>query len=116
MRLKFQIAIELTQIAELNRGPLKTLLLEKIHDLYRQKEIEFPITVAVARFMSEATRQLGGPGARYDREGLLRWYQGRFAEVQPPITEEDFLTQSRAKLYLMLVEVSRRSFPAAGQA
>src|SRR5438477_10001335 len=105
MRLKFQIAIELTQIAELNRGPLKTLLLQKIHDLYRQKEIEFPVTVAIARFMSEATRQMGGPGARYDREGLLRWYQARFAGIEPVISEEDFRTQSRNQLHQTLVEI-----------
>ena len=94
-------------LAAMGREPLKTLLLEKIHDLYQQKEIEFPITVAMARFMSEATRQLGGPGARYDREGLLRWYQARYAGVEPAITEEDFRTLSRSKLQQMLVEVSR---------
>ncbi len=38
-------------------------LLEEIRELYRQKEIEFPITVAMARFMSDATRQMAGPGA-----------------------------------------------------
>src|SRR5207253_7295632 len=115
LQLKFQINIDLKQISDLNREPLKTLLLEKIHDLYQQKEIEFPITVAMARFMSEATRQMGGPGARYDREGLLRWYQGRLGEVKPGITEEDFRTLSRSKLHQMLVDVSRASFPAAGQ-
>ncbi len=115
MRLKFQIAIELKQAVELNRGPLETLLLDKVHELYRQKEIEFPVTVAMARFMSEATRQMGGPGARYDRDGLLRWYQARFGGIQPAISEEDFRTQSRNKLHQMLLEVSRNSFPAAGQ-
>ncbi|HWY88237.1 MAG TPA: SEC-C metal-binding domain-containing protein, partial [Gemmataceae bacterium] len=115
LRLKFQIAIDLNHIAELNREPLKDLVVEKVHELYRQKEIEFPVTVAVARFMSEATRQMAGPGARYDREGLLRWYQARFAGVQPGISEEEFRTQSRSKLYQMLVDISRKSFPAAGQ-
>ena len=114
MRLKFQIDLELKDVAELHRAPLKTLLLEKVHELYRQKEIEFPITVAMARFMSEATRQMGA-GARYDREGLLRWYQARFPSVTPPISEEDFRTQSRHKLHDMLVEVSRKSFPPVGQ-
>ena len=115
MRLKFQIAIDLKQAVDLNRGPLETLLLDKVHELYRQKEIEFPITVAIARFMSEATRQMGGPGAHYDRDGLLRWYQARFAGIQPAISEEDFRTQSRNKLHQMLLEVSRNSFPPAGQ-
>ena len=115
LRLKFQIAIDLAQIAGLDRAPLKALLTQKVHELYRQKEIEFPVTVAVARFMSDAMRQMAGPGARYDREGLLRWYQARFAGIQPVISEEDFRTQSRTKLHQMLVEVSRKSFPAAGQ-
>src|SRR5437764_3702787 len=58
---------------------------------------------------------MAGPGARYDREGLLRWYQARYAGVDPVISEEDFRTQSRKQLHQMLVEFSRKSFPAAGQ-
>jgi preprotein translocase subunit SecA len=153
VRLKFQINVDLKEVAELERAPIKDLLLQKVHELYRQKEIAFPVTVAMARFMSEATRQMAGPGARYDREGLLRWYKARYgakpavaetpdtansppssdgqARTEAPpstavssaplatrnstLTEEDFRTQSRSKLYQMLLEVSRGSFPAAGQ-
>jgi preprotein translocase subunit SecA len=115
MKRKFQITIELKTIAEMNRAALRDFLMEKIHELYGQKEIEFPITVAMARFMSEATRQMAGPGARYDREGLLRWYQARFPDIKPGISEEDFRTQSRNKLQQLLVDVSRQSFPPVGQ-
>jgi preprotein translocase subunit SecA len=36
--------------------------------------------------------------------------------AEPAISEEDFRTQSRKRLYEMLVEISRKSFPAAEQA
>ncbi len=35
--------------------------------------------------------------------------------MAPAITEEEFRTQSRSKLHQLLVEVSRKSFPAASQ-
>src|SRR5262249_8303932 len=108
LQLKFQIGMELQQIADMNREPLKGLILDAVRKLYQQKEIEFPVTVAMARFMSEATRQMNA-GARYDREGLLRWYQGRYGTVEPHIPEEAFRTEPRHKLHEMLMEVSRKS-------
>ena len=58
---------------------------------------------------------MAGPNARYDRDGLLHWYQARFAAITPGITEEQFRTESRHKLHEMLVDVSRRSFPETSE-
>lgn len=76
---KFQIKIDPSSIADESQVAIKDRLLDAVHNLYRQKEIEFPVTVAMARFMSE--RQHSGPGGqRYDREGLYRWSLQRFGK------------------------------------
>ncbi len=48
-----------------------------IHDFYRQKEIEFPVTVGLTSFMADRG---GQGGERYDRDGLTRWANARFQE------------------------------------
>jgi preprotein translocase subunit SecA len=47
----------------------------RIHEFYRRKEIEFPVTVGLTRFMSDHPAM---GAARYDREGLVRWAEARF--------------------------------------
>jgi len=122
-------------------------LQSEVRKVYRQKELEFPVTVAMARFMSD--RVHAGPGGqRYDREGLYRWSLARFgkkteeapvpepaavvagdnepnyvtAVMQAPapamtlshlgLSEEDFRTHSRTKLHELLLDVSKKTFPA----
>jgi preprotein translocase subunit SecA len=114
--LKFQIRLDPARLdPEQGRESIRQILLGEVQRLYRQKEIEFPVSVAMARFMHEH----GGvaPGQRYNREGLFHWYVVRYAQHQQAggIPEEDFRTQSRAKLLEALIEVSRQSFPAATQ-
>lgn len=110
---KFEIKIDPSKLVDMKPDQVKSLLLDEVHQLYRRKEIEFPVTVAMARFMSEHSRQ--PMGARYDREGLYRWYQVRFGQVAPPLSEEEFRTQSRSKLHEMLIDISRRSLPETPQ-
>ena len=57
-----------------------------------------------------ADRSSPGMGQRYNREGLFQWYQRRFAG-EGGLTEEDFRTQSRAKLQDQLLEISKKTFP-----
>jgi len=140
---KFQIKIDPQTLAEKSAAEIKELLQKEVRKVYRQKEIEFPVTIAMARFMSD--RQHAGPGGqRYDREGLYRWALMRFgklaeeetmpaaiaerlaanggtaaAVMQTPamtlahagLSEEDFRTQSRAKLNEMLRDVSHKLYP-----
>jgi preprotein translocase subunit SecA len=111
--LKFLIRLDPSRFdPEQGRAPIRKILFDEVHRLYRQKEIEFPVSVAMARFMHEG----GGvnPGQRYNREGLYQWYMLRFNGLGG-LTEEDFRTQSRAKLNDKLIEVSRQSFPEATQ-
>jgi preprotein translocase subunit SecA len=113
-RLKFQIKLAPSDLAGKDADELKALLHGKVLDLYRQKEVEFPVKVGMARFMAER-QQLPGTGQRYDRDGLFRWTRIRFPEAGASVSEEDFRTQSRARLQELLLDVSRRAFPSAGQ-
>src|SRR5205823_10973094 len=53
------------------------ILRQKVMEVYRQREIEFPVRVGMAQFMSDRQQQQVAGGQRYDREGLLRWEIGR---------------------------------------
>jgi preprotein translocase subunit SecA len=90
------------------------LLHAKVMDLYRQKEIEFPVRVGIARFMADRPQQPGG-GHRYDREGLFNWARQRFPGPGQALSEEDFRTQSRSRLQEILLDVSRKYFPGLSQ-
>jgi preprotein translocase subunit SecA len=109
-RLKFQIKLEEQELQDQPREQIKQLLHERVAELYRQKDLEFPVKLGMTRFMADGPV---GPGAahRYDREGLMRWCQQRFPGVGELLSEEDFRTQSRAKLHEKLLEASRRSLP-----
>src|SRR5262249_50768236 len=63
----------------------------------------------------ERAPQPGMGGQRYDREGLYRWSKIRFGKAAEGLSEEEFRTQSRAKLLEHLLEVSKQYFPAQGQ-
>lgn len=105
---KFNIKIDLSDMEEVNPDVAKERMMEAVYKLYHDKEIEYPVTVAMARFMSE--RSQGPMGQRYDREGMLGWYKNRFGD-KATITEDDFRTQSRPKLRDMMVETSGKAFP-----
>jgi preprotein translocase subunit SecA len=81
---------------------------EQIVELYKLKELEFPVSVGMSHFMSEDNR---GGGPRYDREGLANWAATRFAT---PITPDQFEGRSRAEIGRMLMEFSGLYF-ARGQ-
>jgi preprotein translocase subunit SecA len=112
-RLKFQIKVPVSELENKEADDIKALLRQKVMDLYRQKEIEFPVKVAMARFMAD--RQQVPGGQRYDREGLFHWTRQRFLDAPGFPTEEDFRTQSRARLQEQLLNVSRAYFPEKGQ-
>ncbi len=109
LRLKFQIEIKPEAFADKEPDEVRAMIREQIDRLYVEKEIEFPVQAALARFMSD--RQLLG-AARYDREGLCQWAKERFPEAADLLSESDFRTQSKGRLREILLEASRRSYPA----
>src|SRR6185295_696750 len=109
---KFGQRIDPQELVEKSRAEIRARILGEIRQQYRTKEAEFPVTIAMARYMADrGAPQMGG--AKYDREGLLRWYQNRFGGAV--ITEETFRTESRAKLHEKLLEISRQAFPGTPQ-
>jgi preprotein translocase subunit SecA len=74
----------------------------RIHDFYRRKEIEFPVTVGLTRFMADH----GAPGSeRYDRDGLVRWAAARF---QTRLAIEDVQDLSKRAIGEKLLLCSER--------
>jgi preprotein translocase subunit SecA len=112
-RLKFQIKLTPADLADKSPEDIKAVLHDRVMELYRQKEIEFPIKVAMARFMADRAPAAGGQ--RYDRDGLYNWARQRFAAQSEFLSEDDFRTQSRARLQEELLEVSRKYVPCTGQ-
>ncbi len=124
--LKFHIKLDPTQFnADMPRERIRQVLIGAVHNLYREKEIEFPVTAAMARFMSD--KGAGAAyGQKYNREGLYHWYMLRFAASPPSplggegpgvrgaaaISEDEFRTESRAHLHEKLVAASKAVFPA----
>jgi preprotein translocase subunit SecA len=114
-RLKFQIKLAPEELTGKGEPELKAALRERVLELYRQKEIEFPVITAMARFMADRGPAAGPAGQRYNREGLYLWAAARFPQARDRVREEEFRTQSRARLLELLLEVSKSVYPAAGE-
>lgn len=112
-RLKFQIKIAPEELADLKDSEIEALVHQRVMDLYRQKEIAFPVMAAMLRHMADRAGVQGGQ--RYDREGLHRWALARYPQAAARLSEEEFRTQSRARLLDLLLDVSRAAFPQTGQ-
>ncbi len=114
---KFQIKIDVKELIDKDRAYLKERLSTAIHNLYHEREIEFPVTLGMARFMTDRAHAQGGM-QRYDREGLCRWYRARFVKEgqQPAISEETFRTEARVRLKQLLLAESRKQYPTLGHA
>ncbi len=74
-----------------------------LDDLYRAKEVEFPVTVGINNFL--VSRQAGGE--RSDREGLVRWAAGRFGES---ISMDDISNRQRDQIRASLQAFSEKAF------
>jgi preprotein translocase subunit SecA len=115
IRLKFQIKVEADQLKDKEPPQIKQELFAAIKQLYRRKEIEFPVKLAMTRFMSDKHPPGAMAAHRYDREGLFRWSMLRFPALREQMTEEDFRTQSRARLNELILKACEDSFPKVPQ-
>src|SRR5262249_8331828 len=108
-RRKFQLKLDPAGLAGKDTDELRELLLEQVNELYLQKEVEFPVSAAMASFMAEKAAAQGQ--SRYNREGLYTWARVRYPQAADELSEEEFRTQSRAKLHEKLLELSRKYYP-----
>lgn len=73
---------------------------ETVKDVYRNKEVEFPVSVGLTSFMAEHAG-----GQKYDRDGLVRWANGRF---QTRLDPHEVEAKPRHEIARMLTECSRQ--------
>ncbi|HKA05962.1 MAG TPA: preprotein translocase subunit SecA, partial [Gemmataceae bacterium] len=111
---KFRIDLASTDLGNKDESEAKGLILEKVRVVYRQKEIEFPVQVAMSSFMAEKATGAAGQ-QRYNREGLYAWSRTRFADQTKHLAEEQFRTESRAHLREMLLKTSADAYPTTDQ-
>src|SRR5581483_7828408 len=113
VRLKFRIEIKPEELAGQAGDQIKAVIHTKVRDLYRQKEVEFPVQAAVGRFLGDKTPSAAGP--RYDRAGLFVWAKMRFPGMADDLSEDEFRTQPKSRLQEVVMDLSRRFYPATPQ-
>jgi preprotein translocase subunit SecA len=111
---KFDVSLAVENLQNQEEVEVRRALRHKVLDLYREKDIQFPVTQAILSFMSD--RRMHAPGGqRYNREGLYQWAQIRFPQALDRLNEDEFRTQPRSKLAEKLLEISRSLYPAKNQ-
>ncbi|MCI0704679.1 MAG: preprotein translocase subunit SecA [Planctomycetia bacterium] len=93
VRQKFGVKVTVEEILPRAGEDLNEYIYGKVKEAYRQKDVEFPVRVAMQNFMSDKP-QAGGQ--RYDRDGLYRWAAQRLGTVMaarkpaapPPVLPE----------------------------
>ena len=98
---QFTLSIAPKEFSRKETADVVTLIRSRIANFYREKEIQFPVAVGLTRFMANEQ----GAGERYDREGLARWANGRFAT---DLEIEDFRNTSRNEIEQTLLQRSER--------
>jgi len=112
METKFAIKVPAEVLAD-QAGKLREILLQSVTDVYRERDVQFPVLAAMAGYMSEHSTT--GGGQKYNREGLYAWALTRFPTAREQIKEDDFRTQSRSKLMDLLLGISRSQYPTISQ-
>ncbi len=111
---KFRLALTPADFEGKADADAKALIRGKIDALYREKEVTFPVQVAMSSFMAE--KQVGPGQQKYDREGLYNWARTRFTRQTEKVAEETFRTESRTGLYEIIRKASEEAFPTTPQA
>jgi len=103
--LKQQFTLDATpeQFADRSEDEVIETTRELLDQLYRHKEIEFPVTVGINNFL--VARQ--AEGERSDREGLALWASDRFDQ---PITLSDIANRQRDGIREALLRFSEQAF------
>jgi preprotein translocase subunit SecA len=104
LRQQFTLEARPEEFENLSAEDAVALVRHKIEELYKEKEIEFPVAVGMTNFMAEGP---GGGGERYNREGLIRWANDRF---QASLPVEQVKDRPRNEIENLLKESSRQFF------
>jgi len=115
VRLKFQIPFEAEPLKGKKEAALVELIMDRLLQLYREKDRDFPVRAALQKFMSDKAAQGQPAGQRYNREGLLAWALSRFPDAAAKLKEDDFRTLPKSKLQELLLGIARSATPEKGQ-
>jgi preprotein translocase subunit SecA len=105
---QFTLDIDPARFEGLSPESATDLVLSELRQLYEKKEVEFPVSVGMSRFMAEHS---GGNVQRYDRQGLAQWATARFGS---PISVAALESASREDIVRSLTGLSER-FRVRGQ-
>ena len=72
---QFTLSIPPSELEGLSVDKAVDKVTAALANLYETKEVEFPVSVGMSRFMADTAR---GGQERYDRDGLLAWVNARF--------------------------------------
>ena len=101
LHTQFTIDVSMADLKPFEEAaPAAEFLKKKARERYRQQEIQFPVSVAMNRFVSA--------GNAADREGLYRWATGRF---QATFSPDEFREKPLAELETLLKNRSASFFP-----
>ena len=84
-RLKFNLTVDLAELAGKSGPEIKALLIDRVRKLYTEKEIAFPVKVNMHYFMG---RDMYGQ-QRFDPHGLLAMAKERFPDVLNSLIQDD---------------------------
>jgi preprotein translocase subunit SecA len=133
-RQKFGVKIATDDILARSGNELNDFINRKIREAYRQKDVEFPVRVALQNFMAE---KAASNGQRHDRDGLYRWAAQRLGTVmaaqkhgpqvladqsgffsvafkalkEEGLTDEFIRTEPRTKIREKFIELAPKAMP-----
>ena len=96
----FTLDVSIEDLTGIEVPAIKEYLKEKVHQLYDDKEVTFPVKVGLSSFLSGD----GSAGEKYNREKLCRWANSRFQRNFRP---EDFASMSTEQIETLLNDTSR---------
>ena len=115
VKQKFAFDVPVADLVRRDAAEVAAALTSRALEAYRQKEIEFPVQVAMSSFMAEKSAGPGTGPQKYNREGLFVWARQRFPDSAGDLPEDIFRTEMKSRLRESLMQVSRKAYPEAPQ-
>jgi len=104
---QFTMEVDPSELESEESQELIETIVERVEQMYEDKERNFPVAVGMAKFLS--TDQTSAE--KHDRQGLVNWANSRF---QTNLTLDDFKSKNRQETEDLLTESSRRHFADNG--
>jgi preprotein translocase subunit SecA len=108
-RSTFGLSVGIDEATDLDNTAMLKLLRAKVREMYRKKDAEFPVQVALLAWLPDRTKSERKP----DRDSLLGWARVRLAASPVAVNEDMIRTEGKAKIEAMLREMSDKALPQA---